>query len=65
MTQAGVVPVTWFALASEYQWDQQLASAPHRFHLMEHHVPELWEAISYYRWAQEHGRTQSQAAKTA
>jgi nicotinamidase-related amidase len=41
MGQAGIVPVTWFSLAAEFQLDPAFADAPHRGRLMVEHMPTM------------------------
>jgi nicotinamidase-related amidase len=41
MVQAGAVPVTWFALAAEFQLQPKFHDAPHRMRLMQEHVPAM------------------------
>ncbi|MFF4713136.1 isochorismatase family protein [Streptomyces eurythermus] len=41
MVQAGIVPVTWFSLAAEFQLDPEFHDAPHRMRLMPENVPAM------------------------
>jgi nicotinamidase-related amidase len=48
MVQVGVVPVTWFSLAAEFQLDPRFDEAPHRAKLMQDHMPTMVMAARTY-----------------
>jgi nicotinamidase-related amidase len=41
MVQAGVIPVTWFSLAAEFQLDPKFHGTRHRMRLMQENVPSM------------------------
>jgi hypothetical protein len=41
MTMAGVVPVTWWSVAAEFQLDPRFADAPYRTQLMTAYQPAM------------------------
>ncbi|HZG06217.1 MAG TPA: isochorismatase family protein [Streptomyces sp.] len=62
LVQAGVVPVTWFSLAAEFQLDPRFADAPHRLRLMQEHVPAMAMGVRAYTNGVEQGRRAAAAA---
>jgi isochorismate hydrolase len=52
MTMAGVVPVTAFALASEFTVDQDGPNGPAFFALTAAYEPEMTALANYFTWAQ-------------
>ncbi|QUW83943.1 isochorismatase family protein [Streptomyces mirabilis] len=56
MVQAGVVPVTWFSLAAEFQLDPTFHDAPHRMRLMQENVPAMGMSARSYVNALQQGK---------
>ncbi|GAB3155239.1 hydrolase [Amycolatopsis stemonae] len=48
MVQLGVVPLTWFSLAAEFQLDPRFDNAPHRGKLMADHMPAMMMGARTY-----------------
>lgn len=48
MTQLGVVPVTWFSVAAEFQLDPRFAETGHRAALMRDHMPSMMMSARTY-----------------
>lgn len=61
MIQAGVVPVTWFSLAAEFQLQPKFDDAPHRMRLMQEHAPPMAMASRSFSNAFELGRKSASA----
>ena len=57
MIQAGVIPVTWFSLAAEFQLDPRFADAPHRARLIADHMPSMTMSARAFLAGQEQGRS--------
>lgn len=62
MVQAGVVPVTWFSLAAEFQLDPKFHDAPHRMRLMQENVPAMAMSARSFGNAVELGKRTAAAA---
>ncbi|WP_210570800.1 isochorismatase family protein [Streptomyces sp. GESEQ-4] len=62
MVQAGVVPVTWFSLAAEFQLDPKFHDAPHRLRLMQENVPAMAMSARSFGNAVELGKRAAAAA---
>lgn len=56
MVQAGVVPLTWFSLAAEFQLDPKFHDAPHRMRLMQENVPAMGMSARTFMNALEQGK---------
>jgi hypothetical protein len=57
MVQAGIVPLTWFALSGEFSMDQSGSRGAIHQKLMAEHVPSMSYGVQNYRFAFGQGKS--------